>query len=874
MEYKKSSWFDINNQTALEEQRRKQKEKSEEPNSLGDTEKQVLPQPAQSLSFKLPCTSIQQSNEAVASTTNDKKQSSNLSWSQLSSVTQTENSSNVSTEDLLSHAESEYQRLTHSIETSSSHDTSTLANHITTRKDTATFVAAHGKADVDSKRQQTKLESDHRNQSAYKQIISHAKNLLQSGNESQARELLRQVKEQPHSLYALAEQSRAESLSPQHLRMNIESSLRLGNTEKPEEMQATQYSQMSREEQQNHTLELMSGLTSQLDESSQSFIANEEAIASLANPKQRDSQRTISNPFGLSLGQTRNPFDAIVSDNKGTSLNSQIGVIDEASSMLQRLGINPSQDQIDNRISNREQYREALIKDRKNLLSAYGYMIKLAQAGKADQIHLLFDGKGNPLGRKVIADRASYNSGLSDEVEGQYRDLYQFLHRDDNFEAGVSCLSDSLLGLSHEEQVVRARILITEQLQISREALDLIRSTDHGIGQAILANKDTPALERLAAVDQGIIGNMTRETLARRANTLFDSHDQLTDSLNSKDFEAGQKVIEDLQAHVENGSYLYGRDKHTERELVNRDLARTPEETQQIEKRIADLESEIKDTQIESIKSNQRNISSDLDEIKSFTGLKPLGLFDSRTWRDISGEDDVLFNRIDSTLKHSGEILDNLLDQQSDIKTARERMYCSNQLERYEKELASILGKTHEKYQSASQQLQRDLSRISADLRGIDNFHAKTEARLEYFRQSAIIMAVTLATGSTGTGLIASRVGLAGAKFSVGTAAGTGIGLISNTAEGIGRHGYGFENPYANIGSKTLRDFKDSATTSACLLFMNTVKTGSLKSKDLKDIKVKDFAETFKTFFIGRTEKYFANPDIGTIGISDGQRTK
>ncbi len=64
--------------------------------------------------------------------------------------------------------------------------------------------------------------------------------------------------------------------------------------------------------------------------------------------------------------------------------------------MLQRLGINPSQDQIDNRISNREQYREALIKDRKNLLSAYGYMIKLAQAGKADQIHLLFDGKGKP----------------------------------------------------------------------------------------------------------------------------------------------------------------------------------------------------------------------------------------------------------------------------------------------------------------------------------------------------------------------------------------------------------------------------------------------------------------------------------------------
>jgi hypothetical protein len=661
-----------------------------------------------------------------------------------------------------------------------------------------------------------KNTDDRHSQAAYQEIRNYAEKLIKDGKENEAIEVLKQVIDKPVTLRSLASEIMAQRLSPQVINFRSLENLAFGGSETLAEMQATQHAQMTKEEHQDQTLELMNGLMEDLDESTQTFIRNEEILNALRNPKKQEP-REILNPFSSSTQRTNNPFE-LKSELPSSSESTRFS--EDAFSMSERLGQRPNPELIQQEIEHREALRETLIQQREVLLKAQANLTKLAQAGRADQIHLLFDGKGNPLDTETLKDRGSYNSGLPNELENQYRELNDFLKKDPSLEESFAAMQESLIGLSPEEQTVRARDFLTENLQTQRETLRLLQGINPDLN-SVINNKNSSAMESLLAIDQKTISELTQETLSRRTDLMLELHDQLTENLNSRNFQDGLSAIEKTQKDLDDGTYTYRNNKLSDYELVNRDLTRTPKEDEEIQHRIEALEKKFEnltDDQLQIVKGNSHNIADHLQEIKSLNEPVPLGLFQGNGWRVVGGEADIRLESIESLQNHSDRVLNNLLSQKKNIKDAHEHMKKSQELERYERRLEEIISQTSSNYQSAGAKAFRDGENQRRSLDSLDNFYGNTEAGLKFTRNAAIIAGVTLATGGAGTGLVAANWGATSAglaAFGAGSAYGAGVSLLSNSAEGLSKHGNGFSNPYGNVLSQTWQDTKMSASVAA-----------------------------------------------------------
>ncbi|MEY3370332.1 MAG: hypothetical protein RLZZ361_1002 [Cyanobacteriota bacterium] len=657
---------------------------------------------------------------------------------------------------------------------------------------------------------------DRHSQAAYQEVRNYAEKLIKDGKENEAIEVLKQVIDKPETLRSLASEIMAQRLSPQAINLRSLVNLASGGRETLAEMQATQHAQMTKEEHQDHTLELMNGLMEDLDESAQTFIRNEEILNALRNPKQQKPRETL-NPFSSSTQKNNHPFE-LKSELPSSSETTRFS--EDAFSMLERLGERPNPELIQQEIEHREALRETLIQQREVLLRAQANLIKLAQAGRADQIHLLFDGKGNPLDTETLKNRGSYNSGLPDELENQYRELNDFLKKDPSLEESFAAMQESLIGLSPEEQTVRARDFLTENLQTQRETLRLLQGINPDLN-SIINNKNSSAMESLLAIDQKTISQLTQETLSRRTDLMLELHDQLTENLNSRNFQDALNAIEKTQKDLEDGTYTHRKNKLSDYELVNRDLARTPKEDEKIQHRIKALEEKFEtltDEQLQIVRGNSNDIADHLKEIKSLYEFVPFGLFQERGWRIVGGEADIKLESIEALQNHSDRVLNNLLSQKKNIKVAHEHMTKSQELERYERRLEEIINQTNSSKQSAGAKAFRDREQVRRSLDGLDSFYSNTETGLKLTRNAAIIAGVTLATGGAGTALVgagwgATSAGLA--AFGAGTAYGAGVSLLSNSAEGLSRHGNGFSNPYENVLSQTWQDTKMSASVAA-----------------------------------------------------------
>jgi hypothetical protein len=674
-------------------------------------------------------------------------------------------------------------------------------------------------------KEQAKSEAQTKALEQQETIYGLAQDLAQRGLYKEADEILGKyvLGEDPNkTISGLSTVKTINDVSPQYQITRLEQGTQVYET--PEESQAQRYQAMTREEQQEHTLELMSGHLDRLDQSTSNYFQNERYISELH--AFRDRQNTQSNE------SNRTPFAAL-QDRPSNRLQDTIRSRDRISnyspeliSFIQRNNGVVSNSAINEEIKNRSAMRGEFIAERAELLQTQGNIAKLAANGQADSIHLLFDKNGNALSQSSLESRIR-DTSLPKETQDQYSAINNFLKRDLGFESEFKAVQETLLGLSLEEQAVRVRDFIGERLAQQKESAIALRTQEIGLNKFLNRswNENSPNpnsdLQEIMTIDQQIISNLARENISDNMRSLYGIHDKLTEAINAGKYQDAVSVIEKASEFIDSGYYIHG-DYASERELINRDISKTPEEQKATEDRVARLEQEfskLSEEQLQRAKDLMSTAEKDLEQTLDII-RNSFNPYSENFWRVQLGETDLMFQAINDTTNLSSRLINNIGNQENRLTDAQDWFNKSGRIDDYERSLENIIQAAKDGEMSAAQQASRDMGRIREGYQRLDQSYESTEQGIKFTRNAMIIAGATLATGGSAAFLTSSGIGWgygsAGlASFAIGTVTGTGIGFAANNAEHFSRQYHGFNDPYSRVMSQTYQDFKTSATTAA-----------------------------------------------------------
>jgi hypothetical protein len=637
----------------------------------------------------------------------------------------------------------------------------------------------------------------------------------------------------------------------------------ISSHESLKETQAQRYQHMTREEQQDHTLELMSNHLDAIDKSSLQYLNNEKFIADLEALKKQQSQKQTVNPFQDVLKPSDRSINPLAMP---LSIDQKQQLSPEMASFLQRNLGNPSKEAISQEIELRTQLREKLVDERTNLLTTQGNVGKLAANGQADLIHLLFDGQGKPLNAATISAR-SWDSSFPAELKNKYSQLDHFLKRDLDFEQEFKSVQETFLGLSPEEQAVKMRDFIGERILGQRDQLIALREQESGLDRFLnnswrqnLSSSSQDQSE-IMTIDQRIISNIAKESLGDNLRSLYGLHDKLTEALNTRQFGDASKVIESAREDIDQGFYIRGRDD-AETTLVNRDISKTPKEKQEAQEKITELEQEfekLSQTELERARqlifASEKETKATLDIVRNSSN--PFG---GNFWRLMHNETDLMFKGIEKNSDHAGRLIENIKEQKTNLRQSQQSLAQTGLNDKYQRDLVTIIQAAKEGKIEVGLQASKDLSQLGQEYQDLDQAYGRTETGLRFTRNAAIIAAATIATGGSAAYLSSTMgygYGAAGiTAFGIGGSAGTVIGLASNLAEGYSREQNGFTNPYENVLSQTYQDAKTSFITAA------GTATGLSSTKAL--------AETFKWGRLASTLTGSASSSVLTTSMNHG----
>jgi hypothetical protein len=623
------------------------------------------------------------------------------------------------------------------------------------------------------------------------------------------------------------------------------------------------YQTMSREEQQDHTLELMSNHLDAIDKSSSEYLKNEKFIADLQAFKKNQTQKQNANPFQIVMGASDRSINPLAIP---LPIDPKQQLSPEMASFLQRNFGNPSKEAISQEIGLRTQLREKLIDERTNLLTTQGHIGKLAANGQADLIHLLFDEQGKPLNTADISAR-SWDSSFPADLKNKYSQLDDFLKRDLDFEHEFKSVQESFLGLSPEEQAVKMRDFIGERILGQRDQLIALREQESGLDRFLnnswrqnLSSSSQDQSE-IMTIDQRIISNIAKESLGDNLRSLYGLHDKLTEALNTRQFGDASKVIESAREDIDQGFYIRGQDD-AETTLVNRDISKTPKEKQEAQEKIKELEKEfekLSQTELERARqlifASEKETKATLDMVRNSSN--PFG---GNFWRLMHNETDLMLKGIEKNSDHAGRLIENIKEQKTNLRQSQQSLAQTGLNDKYQRDLVTIIQAAKEGKTEAGLQASKDFSQLGQEYQDLDQAYGRTETGLRFTRNAAIIAVATIATGGSAAYLSSTMgygYGAAGiTAFGIGGSTGTVIGLASNLAEGYSREQNGFTNPYENVLSQTYQDAQNSFVSAA------GIATGMSSTKAL--------AETFKWSRLASTLTGSASSSVLTTSMNHG----
>lgn len=639
-----------------------------------------------------------------------------------------------------------------------------------------------------NREKQTRLQDAYHQETALINIQDRAQQLIRLGQKDQAQALLARLEANPNSVINLGIEAKSQALSVTGMQERAFTPL----LSRAEASVNSNFDQMSPEEQRDHTMGLVARLDQGLERSAADFVLNETMVDSLEGElayRRQAEQKPQTGLPGLASTAT-NPFAP--TQNPATETPSS-PIEDHFKKQFAQM----SDFQIKAEIDKRTELRQSLIQSRTKLLEQQAQTLELIQTRQAALIHELF---------KPEDERS--------------REVQIALDRDYQLEQDYATMQDSLLGLSPEEQTVRARDFTSHKLQEQRDTLRLLDqqslALDH-IGQ----DESISISQRLALVDQSIINNLTTEEIEKRADLLFNHHDSLTESLNSQQYDQAVKHIDKFGSKLESHLYTYEDQNRSDTALRNDDLSRTPKEDSAIKARITELEAQfdgLTEEQLEEVRVLSKRANADLDQTVTQIRDTSLNPYKADTAALLMGNHDLEFARISSDQNHVSRIVGSLLEAKRTQVADRASYTEQGQLENYQKSLEDIITRVKAKHAASGQEYMSDFGRNRARFNSLDRSYQSTEDAIEFATKSTVIIGATIATGGTATTLMGANWGVGASSFmalGAGTGAGTAIGFGANLAEGYSREVKGFNDPYSQLASKTYDDFKTSFLTAA-----------------------------------------------------------
>ena len=327
----------------------------------------------------------------------------------------------------------------------------------------------------------TKLQDAQAKDKALSVISKRTDQLLKQGRTEDAQKLFDTMRKDPSSIYGTAANLESYAISAEGM---AEAAAWTPLLTRTEIARNHNFADLSLDEKKEHSVELMARLDENLAQSTNNFALNEAILTELT-----DKPNEHVDYLALLSSPRKTPTEALTQA-KPLGLSLQTKVLSPVEKYLALL----SPEQKREEISKRLKLRSTLVEQRKDLLAKQAAAITLIQAGKPELVHDLFHSSGPEI-----------------------HETTSTLRQDHKLEQDYALMQESLLGLSPEEQTVRARDFVTQELQKARDDLRLLDQQNQALS-VISNDRSTKTEHRLASEDQKIINGLAAKHIERRAD--------------------------------------------------------------------------------------------------------------------------------------------------------------------------------------------------------------------------------------------------------------------------------------------------------------------------------------------------------------------